>query len=80
VSALFSLSQWKAWLIAAVSVVAAVFFLVAKIRADGARVEKINQMEATLRRKKVEADVAAENAALSARIRRERLRQRWSRK
>lgn len=78
ITGLFSLAQWKAWLLGAVAVLMAIGIAVVKIRADGARAERLNQMQATLNRKKMEAQVEAANASLGARIRRERMQQRWS--
>ena len=74
-----NLARWQAYALGALALAAAVVFAIMKIRADGARVERINQLERTLKHKQVAAQVSADLAALTNAARRQRLRDRWSR-
>ena len=53
---------------------------VLKIRSSGAQSERIKALEKSLENKRIEFDVAANNAALDAATRRNKLRERWSRR
>lgn len=53
---------------------------IAKIRATGAQAERLDQLQARLNLKKLEAKVDADLSAITAADRRDRLRKRWGRR
>ena len=68
------------YLISAGVLLASIGIAVLRIRASGARAERLNQMQATLQRKNLDAKISADLSALSAADRRRQLRERWSRR
>ena len=53
---------------------------ISRIRAGGAKAERLEQLQARLNAKKLEAKVDADISAITAAERRDRLRKRWSRR
>lgn len=76
---LFNVARWQAYALGAFAIVSTIVFSIMKIRADGARIERISQLERTIKHKQVAAQVSADLAALTNAARRQRLRDRWSR-
>lgn len=81
-SALFGMLNFnRIWYYAVLagSVAVLIGIAVLRIRASGARAERLTQLEATLKRKQLDAKISADLSAMSAAARRRQLRERWSR-
>lgn len=76
---LINFNRLYLYLVGAGVLLASIGIAIARIRASGARSERLNQMQARLRRKQLDAEISADLGALSAAVRRRQLRERWGR-
>lgn len=76
---LINFNRLYLYLVGAGVLLASIGIAIARIRASGARSERLNQMQARLRRKQLDAEISADLGALSAAARRRQLRERWGR-
>lgn len=70
----------KFYVLAAVTSLAILGIAISRIKASGAQKAKLEQLQAKLESKQLEAKVDADLAAVTAAERRDRLRKRWSRR
>jgi hypothetical protein len=77
---LFNFNRIWYYVVLAGSISVLIGIAILRIRASGAQSERLKQLENTMKRKQLDAEISANLSAISAAARRKQLRDRWSRR